>query len=60
MSVVCGIVSFSFFVADGRKGFWIINIVRCSDVTLNCMLRWIVELDGCGCGFFLECCGIRY
>ena len=54
MDVACGVGSFPFFVADGRKSFRIVNIVRCSDVTLDCMLRWIVKLDGSGCGLFFS------
>ena len=53
MAVACFFGNISLFVSDGRESIRIFNIVRCSDVTLDCMLRWIVELDGSGCGLFL-------
>ena len=53
MNVACVFDFFFFFFSDGRKIIRIVNIVRCSDVTLDCMLRWIVELDGSRRGLFL-------
>ena len=53
MDDACFVGSFSLFVSDGRKSIRIVNIVICSDVTFDCLLRWIMELDGSGCGLFL-------
>ena len=40
----------SFFVSYGRKSGNIVNIARFSDVSFDCMLGWVVELNGSGCG----------
>ena len=49
----------SFFVSYGRKSGNIVNIARFSDVSFDCMLGWVVELNGSGCGLLLKCCSKR-
>ena len=50
----------SFFVSYGRKGGNIVNILIYSDVSFDCMLRWVVELNGSGCGLLLKCRSVRH
>jgi len=51
---------FSFFVADSWETFVAVEIVGDADISLNCILWWDVELDGCRGGFFLEDYIVRY
>ena len=50
----------SFFVSYGGKSGNIVNIVRCSDVSFDCMLGWVVELNGSGCDLLLKSCSVRH
>ena len=52
--------SLSFCVSYGSKSGNIVKIVRCSDVSFDCMLGWVVVLNGDGCGLLLKSCNVRH
>ena len=54
MNVGVFLGSFSFLVSDSWEEFIVVEIVGGSDVSFNCILWWVVELDGCRNDFFLE------